>query len=68
MNLHHLDGRMNPFYQVGNNANTKGISAYIMGNEDKKQLIEKRLQIYYSFSNGLPGFASPHHEFITFVI
>lgn len=40
MNIHYTDGRMKPFYQVGISANTKGISVYIIGNENKKHLTE----------------------------
>ena len=34
-NIHYADGSTREFYQVGLSANTKGISVYIMGIEDK---------------------------------
>lgn len=34
----YADGKTKPFYQVGISANSTGISAYIMGLEDKKYL------------------------------
>ena len=37
-NIHYADGSTREFYQVGLSANTKGISVYIMGIEDKNYL------------------------------
>lgn len=40
-NIHYADGSSREFYQVGLSANTKGISVYLMGIEDKNYLPEK---------------------------
>ncbi len=37
----YADGKTKEFYQIGISANTTGISVYIMGIKDKKQLAEK---------------------------
>jgi hypothetical protein len=37
----YADGKTKEFYQIGLSANTTGISVYIMGIKDKKQLAEK---------------------------
>lgn len=37
-NIKYADGTSRAFYQIGLSANTKGISVYIMGIEDKKYL------------------------------
>ncbi|WP_026705272.1 DUF1801 domain-containing protein [Flavobacterium soli] len=38
--LKYADGKTKEFYQIGISANTKGISVYIMGIQDKKYLPE----------------------------
>ncbi|MCX6246578.1 MAG: DUF1801 domain-containing protein [Bacteroidetes bacterium] len=38
--IKYADGKTKEFYQIGISANTKGISVYIMGIEDKKYLPE----------------------------
>ncbi|MES2557511.1 MAG: DUF1801 domain-containing protein [Bacteroidota bacterium] len=37
--IHYANGKTREFYQVGQSANTTGISVYIMGLEDKKHLV-----------------------------